>query len=111
MKKLLLILLAVFLIVSCAHKPRFSYEIVRPVAEPYDIVKWCWNSTDWEEEEYIRILPSQSCPEGTMLISVELEIDFFKNLDHYISELEIRNEVCNKGRIDKPDKSPDSLHP
>jgi len=106
MKKLLMILLASSLVVSCAHKPRFSYEIVPPVAEHGDILKWCWTGT-LADDEYVQIFPGETCPEDGALISVELGIDFFTALDHYISELEIRNEVCNTGRIDKQEKSPD----
>lgn len=107
MSKLWIILLISLVLVSCTHTPHFAYEIQRPVAKPGDIQKWCWQSMQ-EGEEFVQVAPDESCPPESMLFSVEMEIAFFRALDHYISELEIRNEVCNTGSTDKPESYPDS---
>lgn len=105
MKKLWTSLLISLVLFSCAHKPLFDYEITRPKCENTDFVKWCWTGLDGDEE-YVAVYAGEPCPDESIVMSLEIEIDCFRKLDHYIGELEIRNEICNKQRIDKRYNSP-----
>lgn len=86
MMRLLMILLASLVLSSCATTKEFAYQIERPVCEEYEIVKWCM--TGWED--FIPVYADEECPEDGMIYSVETEIDCFRKIDHYISEMELR---------------------
>ena len=87
MKMRLLILLASLVLSSCASLPQeYAYPIEKPSCQADEIIKWCL--TGWDKYEAVG--PDESCPENSLTYSVELQVDCFRKIDHYISEMEIR---------------------
>lgn len=96
MKKLLAVL-TVLLLCGCATLP------TGPTADPGDFVKWCWVGLD-TSNDYVAVAHDEECPEGSMVYSMEMTVDFYLDVMEYIDELKEGYWNLRRIGICKPDK-------
>jgi hypothetical protein len=102
-KKWLILLVSLALNLNCKHVG-FDYQIIPPSCEEGEIRKVC-EAPIYYNSPSVYALPAEECPPNYVATSVDIQMNCFRAIDHYISELEIRNEVCSTGSSGKLDKS------
>ncbi len=93
MRMLLKILLVSLVLSSGCITTGFDYDIIPPECKEGAITKTCETSIYYDLES-VEVDASEECPFGFVPVSVTQEIECFRLIDHYISELETRNKNC-----------------